>query len=109
MRTLIITIAALALASCGAQPLRTTEEATADAVMDAASDADAIVASAEVKAAAADPEPAPAAEVQELTVLKDTLTGCEYVTSGNGLSPRMALASRTGVRYSYKHLGCNEG
>jgi hypothetical protein len=106
VKILTITLAAIILASCSApQPLRTREEATAEAVSEA------VVASSGASVAAGQHEETMAAAVAsetqvegKITFWKDPRYGCEYIVTPEGsITPRIY---RPGRGLALNHLGC---
>lgn len=102
MRTIIfICVAALALSACDAKPLRTREEAAteaaADTLREVASSTQTTIEGSEMAQAKS-----------EFNSISDPVTGCEYVYTNRGLTPRMVYSGRRGPQYFYRQLGCTE-
>lgn len=109
MKKLILACAMITLlGACDAKPLRTREEATANAVAEATVKAE--VATAEIQE---DPQR------RALIIFTDDMTGCQYLTASigqgggvAGLTPRMKANfkfRRPGGsdEFTYEHVGCN--
>ena len=105
---IVICVVALGLASCSApQPLRTREEATAEAVSEAVvASSSASVAASQHQEVMAEAE-ADAAQILvegKTTFWKDPQYGCEYIVTPEGsITPRMGGFSSHGSAY---HVGC---
>ena len=95
MRAIILaSIAVLTLSACGAQPLRTKEEA-------------AIEAAAGIKVGSV---PTPNDENVPLLVLTDSETGCQYLVAKQHTQPVSGLTPRMGYHLGSPYqLGCKGG